>query len=79
MAYELADAVTNLDLWVAASAAIAAKQSYTINGRTLTLADSDMCLRQIKFWKNEVAKLTREDAGEGGLSIRRAQFNHSNR
>jgi hypothetical protein len=57
-AYTLAQAQAQLDAWMAASAAVAASQSYRINDRMLTRADADMVLEQVKFWRDEVNKLT---------------------
>lgn len=63
----LAQAQTNLDLWLAASAAVAGSQSYEIetgNGRRkLTRADALEVRNMIKFWQDQVNALTSAEAG----------------
>ncbi len=58
----LADAEAQLALWVAASAALAGAQSYTITSgdstRSLTRADLGDVMEQIKFWDGWVKRLT---------------------
>jgi len=58
----LAAAQTQLDAWIAASAAVAKSQSYTIdtgNGqRSLTRADAEQILKQITFWDTQVKRLS---------------------
>lgn len=64
----LANAEAQLQLWLDASAKVAAKQSYSIAGRSLTLADLGEINRQIKFWDDKVKLLTR--AAAGGRRVR---------
>ena len=58
----LTDAETNLATWIAASAAIANSQSYTITSqestRTLTRADLGKVMEMIEFWQGWVNKLS---------------------
>lgn len=54
----LAQAQENLNLWIAASAAVAGSQSYTIAGRTLTRANLSEITRMIEFWEKKVATLS---------------------
>jgi hypothetical protein len=64
----LADAQAQLAAWLAASAAIAAKQSYEIETagtrRKLTLVDAAEVRNNIQFWQNQVQALT--PAASGG-------------
>ncbi|TPN79972.1 DUF6148 family protein [Mesorhizobium sp. B1-1-2] len=59
----LAQADTQLQLWLEASTRVAAKQSYSIAGRSLTLADLADINSQIKYWDNMVKILSRAAAG----------------
>lgn len=61
----LAQAEAQLAVWLAASEKIAAKQSYAINGRSLTFADLADVQKQIDYWQNWVTKLTRSASGRG--------------
>ncbi|MFT2213089.1 DUF6148 family protein [Rhizobium giardinii] len=54
----LEQAQAQLDLWLAASAAVAKKQSYSIAGRSLTLADAADILRQVTYWNSMVQTLS---------------------
>jgi hypothetical protein len=63
----LADAQAQLAIWLAASSAIAAKQSYQIdtNGtrRQLTLVDAAEVRSNIVYWDAKVKELTPVGAG----------------
>jgi len=63
----LAQAQTQLDAWLAASAAVAQSQSYEIdtgNGRRkLTRADAEQVRLMIAHWQNLVNTLTTAAAG----------------
>lgn len=61
----LAQAEAQLSLWLAASEKVAAKQSYSINGRSLTLADASEIRAQIDYWEGKVQKLSRAASGRG--------------
>jgi len=67
----LAQAEAQLTLWLAASTAVAASQSYEIdtgNGRRrLTRADAAEIRQQIEFWDAQVKQLT---PGESGRRVR---------
>ncbi len=54
-----AQAQTSLDLWVAASEAVAVSQSYTIGDRTLTRANAAWIEKMITFWDGQVQRLSR--------------------
>ncbi|MCM5560306.1 DUF6148 family protein [Pleomorphomonas sp. JP5] len=54
----LEQAETQLDLWMAASTAVASSQSYEIGGRKLTRADAATIRDNIEFWEAKVLKLT---------------------
>jgi len=53
MALTLAISEAQLDLWVAASTAVAANQSYTIGDRALTRADAKEVREMIVFWQGQ--------------------------
>jgi hypothetical protein len=61
----LATAQAQLDLWLAADAAVAAGQSYSIKDRSLTRADAGEITRKIEYWNNWVQKLARAASGRG--------------
>ena len=61
----LAHAEAQLALWLEASTKVAAKQSYSIAGRSLTLANLSDINAQIRFWDGEVKKLSRAASGRG--------------
>ncbi|ATE84717.1 hypothetical protein B9J07_25545 [Sinorhizobium sp. LM21] len=63
----LDQAQTQLDLWLNASMAVAKKQSYSIAGRSLTLADAADIQRSIEYWNNQVQKLSAAAMGRGRL------------
>ncbi len=44
-----------LDAWIAADLAVAKGQSYTMNGRSLTLANAKEIREQIQYWERRVA------------------------
>jgi hypothetical protein len=54
----LEQAQAQLDLWLAASTAVAASQSYEIAGRKLTRADAATIRDQVEFWDAKVQKLS---------------------
>jgi hypothetical protein len=64
----LAEAQAQLALWMAASTAIAAKQSYSIDTagvrRQLTLVDAAEVRNNIDYWQRKVMELT--PVGSGG-------------
>jgi uncharacterized protein DUF6148 len=61
----LDQAETALAAWIAADAAVATGQSYTMAGRSLTRANAGEITAKIKFWDRQVKRLT-----DGGISIR---------
>lgn len=63
----LAQAEEQLAAWLAASTAVASKQSYSIGTRQLTLADSADIQNQIEYWDKKVKAL---DSGRSGIRVR---------
>lgn len=61
----LDQAQSQLDTWLAASTAVAKKQSYSIAGRSLTLADAAQIQQNIEYWNAEVKKLSAAASGRG--------------
>lgn len=55
MSITATQAQTALDAWVAADLAVAKGQSYTMNGRSLTLANAKEIREQIQYWERRVA------------------------
>lgn len=55
MSLTLLQAQTALDAWIAADLAVAKGQSYTMNGRSLTLANSKEIREQIQYWERRVS------------------------
>lgn len=66
-AITLATATENRDAWIAASIAVAAKQSYriSVNGidRELTYVNADHIKSMIDYWDAKVQQLTPSGAG----------------
>lgn len=58
-AISLATAEAKLALWLEADDAVAANQSYTIAGRTLTRADANVIASRIAMWERRVEELRR--------------------
>ncbi len=61
----LAEANEKLQEWLSASTAVATKQSYSIAGRTLTLADAKEIREWVDYWNDMVVSLDR-----GGPTVR---------
>lgn len=61
----LAYAQAQLELWLAADAAVAGNQSYSIKDRSLDRADAAEITRKIDYWNNWVQKLSRAASGRG--------------
>lgn len=57
MALTLQQAQTALDAWIAADLAVAKGQSYSMNGRSLTLANTREIREQIQYWERRVATM----------------------
>ena len=58
MALTLTQAQTALDAWIAADLAVAKGQSYSMNGRSLTLANAKEIREQIQYWERRVSAFT---------------------
>ncbi len=63
----LAQAEAKLTIWLAAEDRVAAGQSYSISGRSLTRADLSQIRETIDYWETKVRRLSR-----GGLSVTNA-------
>lgn len=61
----LAQAQAALQLWLDADAAVSKKQSYSINGRSLTLADARTITDKIDYWSRKVTALEAKASGRG--------------
>jgi hypothetical protein len=57
MTLTLEQAQTALNAWIAADLAVAKGQSYSMNGRSLTLANTREIREQIQYWERRVASL----------------------
>ena len=64
----LANAEAQLALWLAADAAVATGQEYTIGGRTLKRADAGEITKKIDYWNSKVQTLSA--GGNGGMRVR---------
>lgn len=58
MSITLSQAQTALDAWVAADLAVAKGQSYSMNGRSLTLANVKEIREQIQYWERRIMSLS---------------------
>lgn len=58
MSMTLTQAQTALDAWIAADLAVAKGQSYSMNGRSLTLANTKEIREQIQYWERRVLAFT---------------------
>lgn len=71
----LEQAETQLTAWLNASSAVAQGQSYTIStesgSRSLSRANANEILSQIKFWDTQVKRLSR-----GGIRVRGVSISH---
>ena len=63
-----AQAETQLALWIAADAALAAGQSYRLGERQLTRVDAEQVRANIVYWENKVASLS--NSRNGGARVR---------
>jgi hypothetical protein len=57
------EAQNQLNLWIAADAAVAKGQSYSIGDMALTRANARDITDKIKFWRAEVARLSATTSG----------------
>jgi hypothetical protein len=61
----LAQAEAALAAWIAADRAVAQGQSYTIDGRSMTLANADTISKKIQFYERQISRLTHK-----GIKVR---------
>jgi len=71
MAITLEVAQAQLALWIEAESKIAVNQSYRIGGKEYRRADLAQVLAQIKYWNQQVNKLTRRSKGKGKRRVMR--------
>ena len=55
---DLATAQTHLQAWLEADLAVSKRQSYSINGRSLTAADAGEIRERIEYWQSHVNRLS---------------------
>ena len=63
MALTSTQAQTALDAWIAADLAVAKGQSYSMNGRSLTLANVKEICEQIQYWERRVMAFSNNGSG----------------
>lgn len=71
MSVTLASAQAQLTAWTAASLALAEGQSYTMNGRSLSLTDAAEVREMLNYWSNIESNLL---AAQSSGKTRRAGF-----
>ena len=64
-------AQTALDAWIAADLAVAKGQSYSMNGRSLTMSNAKEIREQIQYWERRLA--TRSNSKEHLVTARNAK------
>ncbi len=74
MAITLQQAQTHLDAWLAANLAVAKGKSYSMNGRSLTLADVEEIQKQIAYWERRIVAL-QNNSSSGAVDYAVASFN----
>lgn len=70
----LEHAEQQLALYLAAEAAVLARQSYTIAGRTMTFADLAAIQQGVKLWDERCSQLSAKASGRGRVSTPRPNF-----
>lgn len=68
MTITLSQAQAALDRWIAADAAVAKGQSYSMNGRSITLANSKEIREQIQYWERRLIALSNQSASQATLA-----------
>lgn len=68
MALTLTQAQTALDAWIAADLAVAKGQSYSMNGRSLTMANTKEIREQIQYWERRIIALSNINASQATLA-----------
>ncbi len=68
MALTSTQAQIALDAWIAADLAVAKGQSYSMNGRSLTLANAKEIREQIQYWERRVAAFAAASTGGAALA-----------
>lgn len=67
MTINLTTAQAALNAWIAADSAVSKGQSYTMNGRTITLANIKEIREQIQYWERRVVSLSNISASQATL------------
>ncbi|MDX1949902.1 MAG: DUF6148 family protein [Rickettsiales bacterium] len=67
MSITISQAQAALDAWVAADLAVAKGQSYSMNGRSLTLANVSEIREQIQYWERRIDNLTNRRVSPASL------------
>ena len=62
----------HLDAWLTAELEVTTHQSYTIGSRSLTKANLSEIRQQIKYWRNQVARLENIEKRGGRNRVFRA-------
>ena len=68
MALTSTQAQTALDAWITADLAVAKGQSYSMNGRSLTLVNAKEIREQIQYWERRVAAFSVGSTGGASLA-----------
>jgi hypothetical protein len=68
MSITLTTAQAALDAWIAADLAVAKGQSYSMNGRSLTMANVSEIRGQIQYWERRVVALSNINASQASLA-----------
>lgn len=74
MALTLLQAQDALDAWIAADLSVAKGQSYTMNGRSLTMANVKEIREQIQYWERRVNAF--EQTAQANQQAALADFNY---
>jgi len=72
--WTLEEARAKLTLWLDAEEKVAFGQGFTMGDKSYTRVDADKISTKIRFWRNEVDRLERLDAGKSPFQIVRTRF-----
>ena len=68
MTITLTHARAALDAWIAADLAVAKGQSYSMNGRSLTMANTKEIREQIQYWERRIFALSNSQTNQTTLA-----------
>ena len=74
MSITFTQAQTALDAWIAADLAVAKGQSYSMNGRSLTMANVKEIREQIHYWERRLAALSSNSSSGSNQTAALADF-----